>query len=919
MADRRGFTNLYQNIPVQPLAGYSDPSAFIRVRDAIRGVEDQLVQIRGLVGTTQPGFVTSVGLTAPTIFTVTGSPVTTSGTIALSLASQSARSAFIAPTSVAGAPTFRALETADIQSGTFGVSRGGTGFSTYTTGDILYSDAANSLAKLAVGYTGQVLKVSGGVPTWAADVGFANPMTTLGDLIYGGALGVATKLAGDTTNTRKFLLSLSVAGTATAPVWDTVSKTDVGLSNVENTALSTWAGSTAITTLGTVGTGTWSATSIAPAKGGTGLTTAPAQDVIVYGGGTTSFSTLAPPSSGTQVLTWTSGIGITWTTKPVGTVTSVTATSPISSSGGATPDISLGTVLIANGGTGITSYATGDLLYFATGTALSKLTLTTGGVMYGGASAPAWTATTDLTWDNTNKRLGIGIASPAYQLDVVKSQNASTDSRLASNGDTGVAARAVGFVSTTTASMGVYAYGSGYTTVGAQVASGTALAGSGTGGMSIVATDASGAIRLYTAGTAAANERLRITATGDFGLGAGASSPAYAFDFRKNTAGVATFGLTNTDSGSTSDIRLTLFGDTGNGGLIQRSSMHTVNPNDLLLYSTSHALRFYTANTLRATVGSTGNVGIGVASPSYPFHVASTITSTSGTVLSYSSATIAPSSSPAAGSYFGQYSLIQSSGANATGTLTAVYGEAYNSGSSTLTWLRGVSSALGIGASATGNVTSAASFYAFSPVQVSPSMATYTTAYGVYIGAQKVASVTGVGYGVYAPGTSDLNTLAGKLRVGSTADPTNALDVTGAATVSGSFTVATNAFAIDSTTKHAGVGTASPGVRLDVSETAAISSSATFSAAAIRMNPAYTATGTITVKHRYLHFTQPTISGGTTTFTEAYAMYFDAAAGTHRAVDSGTTKSTPGTVNAWVKIEINGLYYFIPAYSSKTA
>lgn len=38
---------------------------------------------------------------------------------------------------------------------------------------------------------------------------------------------------------------------------------DVGLGNVENTALSTWAGSTNLTTLGTVATGTWQGTAIA--------------------------------------------------------------------------------------------------------------------------------------------------------------------------------------------------------------------------------------------------------------------------------------------------------------------------------------------------------------------------------------------------------------------------------------------------------------------------------------------------------------------------------------------------------------------------------------------------------------------------------------------------------------------------------
>ena len=50
-------------------------------------------------------------------------------------------------------------------------------------------------------------------------------------------------------------------------------RTSIGLGNVENTAVSTWAGSTNITTLGTIATGTWSGTAIALNKGGTGATT----------------------------------------------------------------------------------------------------------------------------------------------------------------------------------------------------------------------------------------------------------------------------------------------------------------------------------------------------------------------------------------------------------------------------------------------------------------------------------------------------------------------------------------------------------------------------------------------------------------------------------------------------------------------
>jgi hypothetical protein len=63
------------------------------------------------------GTVTSVALTAPAIFTVGGSPITTAGTIALGLATQAANLVFAGPASgVAAAPTFRALAAADIPS-----------------------------------------------------------------------------------------------------------------------------------------------------------------------------------------------------------------------------------------------------------------------------------------------------------------------------------------------------------------------------------------------------------------------------------------------------------------------------------------------------------------------------------------------------------------------------------------------------------------------------------------------------------------------------------------------------------------------------------------------------------------------------------------------------------------------------------
>lgn len=61
------------------------------------------------------GTVTSVGLSLPSIITVTGSPVTTTGTLTGTLATQSANRVWAGPTSgSAAAPTFRSLVAADL-------------------------------------------------------------------------------------------------------------------------------------------------------------------------------------------------------------------------------------------------------------------------------------------------------------------------------------------------------------------------------------------------------------------------------------------------------------------------------------------------------------------------------------------------------------------------------------------------------------------------------------------------------------------------------------------------------------------------------------------------------------------------------------------------------------------------------------
>ncbi len=58
---------------------------------------------------------------------------------------------------------------------------------------------------------------------------------------------------------------------------------------------------------------------------------------------------------------------------------------------------------------------------------------------------------------------------------------------------------------------------------------------------------------------------------------------------------------------------------------------------------------------------------------------------------------------------------------------------------------------------------------------------------------------------------------------------------------------------------------------------------------------------------------------GSTTVTDGTVFWFDAAAGVHKCIDSGTTKTSPGTVSSWIKHNINGTIYYSNAYTSKTS
>jgi len=92
-------------------------------------VVDKRVMVTAGSGT---GSVTSVALSAPNILSVSGSPVLTTGTLALSLASQTQNLIFAAPNGSSGTPTFRAMVNADLPFTVLPVANGGTGITTFS-------------------------------------------------------------------------------------------------------------------------------------------------------------------------------------------------------------------------------------------------------------------------------------------------------------------------------------------------------------------------------------------------------------------------------------------------------------------------------------------------------------------------------------------------------------------------------------------------------------------------------------------------------------------------------------------------------------------------------------------------------------------------------------------------------------------
>ena len=95
-------------------------------------------------------------------------------------------------------------------------------------GDLIVYNGTSFVNFAASGTDGQVLKSDSSTTSGLAWTNaMFNPMTALGDVMYGGAAGAVTRLAGNTTTTRKFLSQTGDGANSAAPAWGTIADTDV--------------------------------------------------------------------------------------------------------------------------------------------------------------------------------------------------------------------------------------------------------------------------------------------------------------------------------------------------------------------------------------------------------------------------------------------------------------------------------------------------------------------------------------------------------------------------------------------------------------------------------------------------------------------------------------------------------------------
>lgn len=222
------------------------------------------------------GTVTSVALSLPVgLFTVSGSPVTTSGTLSASLNTQTANYVWAGPTTgAASAPTFRALVAGDIPdlSSTYLPTTGGTISSNLTvSGNLTVNGTTTTVNSTTVDVKDKNITLGN----------VATPTDTTAD-------GGGISLLGATTKTFNWLDATDS--------WTSSEDIDLasgkvyrvnGTTVLTGSSLGTGVTGSSLTSVGALTSGTWYADTIGVAYGGTGATTLTG---LVKGNGTSAFT-----------------------------------------------------------------------------------------------------------------------------------------------------------------------------------------------------------------------------------------------------------------------------------------------------------------------------------------------------------------------------------------------------------------------------------------------------------------------------------------------------------------------------------------------------------------------------------------------------------------------------------------------------
>lgn len=106
------------------------------------------------------------------------------------------------------------------------LSKGGTGISTYTSGDMIYASTSSSLNQLAIGPENTILSSNGTLPYWSSSLSLATVIKT-------GAGEISTTNAGSANVFNTNALALNIGGAATS-VYIGANSTGITLSNVKN-------------------------------------------------------------------------------------------------------------------------------------------------------------------------------------------------------------------------------------------------------------------------------------------------------------------------------------------------------------------------------------------------------------------------------------------------------------------------------------------------------------------------------------------------------------------------------------------------------------------------------------------------------------------------------------------------------------